>query len=107
MDGDRQEEQFRFLYFNHMNLALKTSLSANKSSPLTMDTIKLIRSIHAGWDIFIHFNDIIDHLCFMTLSLLLLSLFVFEQILRWRLSVRMLLAYAASVYHQQVHTQLH
>jgi len=43
-----QEDQFRFLYFNHMNLALKTSLSA-KSSPLNMDTIRLIRSIHADF----------------------------------------------------------
>ena len=41
----RQEDHYRFLYFNHMNLALKTSLNV-KSAPLTMETIKLIRSIH-------------------------------------------------------------
>lgn len=42
------EEDFRFLYFNHMNLALKTSLHG-KAVPLTMETIKLIRNIHADF----------------------------------------------------------
>ncbi len=42
------DDAFRFLYFNHMNLALKTSLNA-KQSPLTMESIKLIRNIHADF----------------------------------------------------------
>jgi hypothetical protein len=44
----RADDQFRFLYFNYMNLALKTSLNA-KQSPLTMEAIKLIRNIHSDF----------------------------------------------------------
>ena len=39
------DSAFRFLYFNHMNLALKTSLSS-KTAPLTLEVIKVLRSIH-------------------------------------------------------------
>jgi len=39
------EDSFIFLYFNHMNLALKTTLNT-KQARLTMETIKLIRRIH-------------------------------------------------------------
>lgn len=42
------EESFRFLYFNHMNLALKASLST-KGNPLTTEVIKVLRSIHADF----------------------------------------------------------
>lgn len=41
-----QEDPFRFLYFNHMNLALKTTLNAKSSPDLNIETIKLIRNIH-------------------------------------------------------------
>lgn len=41
------EEEFRFLYYNHMNLALKTSLHGK--AVLTMETVKLIRGIHADF----------------------------------------------------------
>jgi hypothetical protein len=44
----RHEDPYRFLYFNHMNLALKTSLDI-KTAPLSMATIRLIRSIHADF----------------------------------------------------------
>jgi len=59
------EEPYRFLYFNHMNLALKTSLASggagaagsggsSKNAPagsaLTMDTIKIIRAIHRDFN---------------------------------------------------------
>ncbi len=37
---------YRFLYFNAFNLALKTSLNRDPNSPMSMDTIKLIRKIH-------------------------------------------------------------
>lgn len=43
--GASQRQAFRFLYFNHMNLALKPSLNT-KNSPLTMEAINLIRNIH-------------------------------------------------------------
>jgi len=43
-----QEDSFRFLYFNHMNLALKTTLNS-RNSPLLMEVIKLIRQIHADF----------------------------------------------------------
>eukprot|EP00455_Lapot_gusevi_P005608 TRINITY_DN12406_c0_g1_i3.p1 TRINITY_DN12406_c0_g1~~TRINITY_DN12406_c0_g1_i3.p1 ORF type:complete len:497 (+),score=115.53 TRINITY_DN12406_c0_g1_i3:65-1492(+) len=43
-----QESQYRFLYFNHMNLALKTSLSS-KNIPLSLETIKVLRSIHTDF----------------------------------------------------------
>ncbi len=57
------DEPYRFLYFNHMNLALKTSLSSTSSphaskhsssssagTVLTMDTIKLIREMHKDFN---------------------------------------------------------
>jgi hypothetical protein len=50
------DEPYRFLYFNHMNLALKTSLSSTASKPgtggsvLTMDTIKIIRELHRDFN---------------------------------------------------------
>ena len=42
------EENFRFLYFNSMNLALKSSLYS-KSSPLSVETIKVLREMHADF----------------------------------------------------------
>jgi hypothetical protein len=42
------DDSFRFLYFNHMNLALKTSLSS-KSAPLTVEVIKVLRAMHADF----------------------------------------------------------
>lgn len=46
------KRSYRFLYFNHMSLALKTTLNAQRN-PLTMETINLIRNIHddfsRGW----------------------------------------------------------
>jgi len=44
-----QEDPFRFLYFNHMNLALKTALNSKGGPQLTMETIKLIRNIHSDF----------------------------------------------------------
>jgi hypothetical protein len=44
------EESYRFLYFNHMNLALKTSLHSARSSPLTMEIIKIIREMHQDFN---------------------------------------------------------
>jgi len=44
------EEQYRYIYFNHMNLALKTSLK-NKGSELTKDTMRMINEIHADFDL--------------------------------------------------------
>ena len=60
------EEPYRFLYFNHMNLALKTSLSSSAppaqsgskghhpngsaGSVLTMETIKIIRELHRDFN---------------------------------------------------------
>jgi hypothetical protein len=58
-NGPAAEEPFRFLYFNHMNLALKTSLSSSapssKGAPppgslLTLETIKLIREMHKDFN---------------------------------------------------------
>jgi hypothetical protein len=67
--GQAVEEPFRFLYFNHMNLALKTSLSSSAPSSgsksgsssssgqnssggslLTIESIKLIREIHQDFN---------------------------------------------------------
>jgi len=58
------EEPYRFLYFNHMNLALKTSLASGAPSSgkggagsssggggvLSLDTIKLIRELHRDFN---------------------------------------------------------
>lgn len=54
------EEPYRFLYFNHMNLALKTSLSSSAPSGggksggggtvLTMETIRIIRDLHRDFN---------------------------------------------------------
>jgi hypothetical protein len=46
--SSRLESKFRFLYFNHMNLALKTSLNSS-TSPLSMEAIKIIRTMHADF----------------------------------------------------------
>lgn len=60
--GGVADEPYRFLYFNHMNLALKTSLSSSAPSGsggsksggggtvLTMETIRIIRDLHRDFN---------------------------------------------------------
>ena len=44
--GSKSTVNYRFLYFNALNLALKTSLNRDPANPLSMETIKMIRKIH-------------------------------------------------------------
>jgi len=43
------EDQYRYVYFNHMNLAMKTSLK-QKGSDLPRETMKMLNEIHADFE---------------------------------------------------------
>jgi len=43
------EDQYRYVYFNHMNLAIKTSLK-QKGGDLPRDTTKMLNEIHADFE---------------------------------------------------------
>jgi len=43
------EEQYRYIYFNHMNLAMKTSLK-QRGADLTKETLRLLNEIHTDFE---------------------------------------------------------
>ena len=60
------KEEFKYVYFNHMNLAMKTSLKkqAGQSGLLTKDLQHLITSIHNDFQGYAygHINELSDML---------------------------------------------
>jgi hypothetical protein len=43
------EDQYRYVYFNHMNFALKTSIK-EKGAAIPRDTMKMLNDIHADFE---------------------------------------------------------
>ncbi len=43
------EEAYRYLYFNHMNLALKTSFT-KKANTIPKDVLKVLSEIHYDFE---------------------------------------------------------
>jgi len=53
------DEGFRYLYFNHMNLALKTSLERDQ---LSNDIVRVLNKMHADFDRMPSLSEVILHL---------------------------------------------